>query len=198
VLITGASSGIGRPTAREFRARGWTVFGTARAPHAIRPDDRVDGLTCLPLDYRDRASIQAITETLPRIDALVNNAGIGQAGAVEDQPTDAAQELFEVNVFGPLELTRAYLPAMRAASAGTIVFVGSLIAELPYRSKAITPRRNWPCGATCNPCGTSCARTASVPPWSSPDMCAPASVPSARGWRRCGRGRGGSACGAGI
>jgi NAD(P)-dependent dehydrogenase (short-subunit alcohol dehydrogenase family) len=142
VLITGASSGIGRATAREFRAGGWTVFGTARAPHAIRPDDRVDGITYLPLDYRDRGSIQALTETLSRIDALANNAGIGQAGAVEDQPTDAAQELFEVNVFGPLELTRAYLPAMRAASAGTIVFVGSLIAELPvpFQSDYAAPK----------------------------------------------------------
>jgi NAD(P)-dependent dehydrogenase (short-subunit alcohol dehydrogenase family) len=136
VLITGASSGIGRATAREFRARGWTVYGTARAPQAIRPCDRIDGVTYLPLDFHDPATIQAITKSLPRVDVLINNAGVGQAGAVEDVPLDAVRELFEVNVFGPLELTRAYLPAMRADHGGTIIFIGSLITEVrvPFQS----------------------------------------------------------------
>lgn len=136
VLITGASSGIGRATAREFHARGWTVFGTSRAPQVIGPSDRIDGVTYLPLDYHDPATIPAITKTLPRVDVLINNAGIGQAGAVEDVPVDAARELFEVNVFGPVELTRAYLPAMRADQGGTIIFIGSLITEVrvPFQS----------------------------------------------------------------
>jgi len=68
---------------------------------------------------------------VPRVDALINNAGIGQAGALEDRPAAADRELFQVNVFGPLELTRACLPAMRAQHGGTIIFVGSLIAEFP-------------------------------------------------------------------
>ncbi|TDH56732.1 SDR family oxidoreductase [Mycobacterium eburneum] len=136
VLITGASSGIGRATAREFRARGWTVYGTARAPQAIPSCDRVDGVTYLPLDYHHPATIEAITHALPRVDVLVNNAGIGQAGAVEDVPVDAARELFETNVFGPLQLTRAYLRPMRAHRGGTIIFIGSLITQVrvPFQS----------------------------------------------------------------
>ena len=84
VLITGASSGIGRATAGEFHARGWTVFGTARAPRAIRDDERIDGVTYLPLDFHDPATIHAMTKILPSVDVLINNAGIGQAGAMED------------------------------------------------------------------------------------------------------------------
>jgi short-subunit dehydrogenase len=136
VLITGASSGIGRATAAEFRARGWTVFGTARAPQAIPSCDRIDGVTYLPLDLHDPAAIPAVTKALPRVDVLINNAGIGQAGAVEDVPVYTVRELFEVNVFGPLELTRAYLPAMRTDRGGTIIFIGSLIAQVrvPFQS----------------------------------------------------------------
>jgi NAD(P)-dependent dehydrogenase (short-subunit alcohol dehydrogenase family) len=136
VLITGASSGIGRATALEFRARGWTVFGTARAPQAIPSCDRIDGVTYLPLDYHEPATIQAIAKTLPRVDVLINNAGIGQAGAVEDVLVDAARELFEVNVFGPIQLTRAYLPAMRSDRSGTTIFIGSLITHVrvPFQS----------------------------------------------------------------
>jgi NAD(P)-dependent dehydrogenase (short-subunit alcohol dehydrogenase family) len=131
VLITGASSGIGRATAAEFRAHGWMVFGTGRAPHAIARGDRIKGVTYLTLDYLDPSTIERISGSVPRIDALINNAGIGQAGALEDQPTRADRELFQINVFGPLELTRAFLPMMRADHTGTIIFVGSLIAEFP-------------------------------------------------------------------
>jgi NAD(P)-dependent dehydrogenase (short-subunit alcohol dehydrogenase family) len=130
VLITGASSGIGRAAAREFHVRGWTVYGTARVPQAISPSERIEGVTYLPLDFQDPATISAIPEALPHIDVLINNAGVGAAGAVEDVPIDAVQELFQTNVFGPLELTRACLPAMRADRGGTIIFIGSLIAEL--------------------------------------------------------------------
>jgi NAD(P)-dependent dehydrogenase (short-subunit alcohol dehydrogenase family) len=131
VLITGASSGIGLATAREFRDRGWKVYGTARTSDAIPGNDRVDGVTYLPLDLCKRSSIDAFAEAVPRIDVLINNAGIGQAGAFEDQPVLAEENLFQVNVFGPLAITRACLPAMRAQQHGTIVFVGSLIADFP-------------------------------------------------------------------
>jgi NAD(P)-dependent dehydrogenase (short-subunit alcohol dehydrogenase family) len=131
VLISGASSGIGLATAREFRNRGWKVYGTTRTPEAIPGGDRVDGVTYLPLDLRKRSSVDALAESLPRVDVLINNAGIGQAGAFEDQPALAEENLFQVNVFGPLAITRACLPAMRAQHRGTIVFVGSVIADFP-------------------------------------------------------------------
>jgi short-subunit dehydrogenase len=112
------------------------VYGAARAPQAIRPGDRLDGVTHLPLDFHDPATIQAIPETLPHLDVLINNAAVGQAGAVEDVPLDAVRDLFEFNVFGPLELTRAYLPTMRTDHGGTIIFTGSLITEVrvPFQS----------------------------------------------------------------
>ena len=100
-LVTGASSGIGEDTARRLQALGYTVYGAARRTDRLRAL-AADGIRPLPMDVTDDASMTAgvnrILEETGRIDVLVNNAGYGSYGAIEDVPIDEARRQFEVNV----------------------------------------------------------------------------------------------------
>ena len=137
VVVTGCSSGFGLGTARELARRGDTVFATMRdLGKRGELDDALDaaGVTAevVALDVTEPTSIErAIAEVLERagrIDVLVNNAGIASGGAVEEQPIEEIESVFATNVFGPLRVTRAVLPAMRAQQGGHIVNVTSLAA----------------------------------------------------------------------
>jgi NAD(P)-dependent dehydrogenase (short-subunit alcohol dehydrogenase family) len=133
VLVTGCSSGIGRATAVEAAERGHQVFASAR-----RLEDVADlaslGMETLALDVTDEASVTegvaAVRGRAGRIDALVNNAGYGQYGAVEDVSLSEWRRQFEVNVFGALAVLRAVLPAMRETRRGTIVNVSSIAGKV--------------------------------------------------------------------
>lgn len=129
VLITGASSGIGEATALRLAADGYKVYAAARRV------DRMSGLSAagvqvLPLDLTDDASIIQAVETISRreghLDALINNAGYGSYGALEDVPLDEGRRQFEVNVFGLARLIQLCLPMMRAQRSGTIVNITSI------------------------------------------------------------------------
>lgn len=129
VLITGASSGIGKATADHFADHGWNVVATLRNPPAEtdlhpRPD-----LFVTRLDVQDRASIDVAIENgiarFGKIDALVNNAGYGQYGLFEAVSREKIQEQFDVNVFGVMDVTRALLPHFRQNQKGVIVNVSS-------------------------------------------------------------------------
>lgn len=130
VLITGASSGIGAHAASLLAETGATVFGGARNTAAI---EKLVGVTPLPLDLTDERSIQdavaAVTRDYGRVDILVNCAGYGEFGSVEETRLDAAREQLEVNVLGAIGLIQAVLPGMRAARSGRIVNVSSLAGE---------------------------------------------------------------------
>lgn len=130
VLITGASSGIGARAASLFAATGATVFGAARNTAAI---EKLEGVTPLPLDLTDDASIErAVTTALDNtdsIDVLVNCAGYGEFGTVEETTLADARQQLEVNVLGAVGLIQAVLPSMRAARSGRIVNVSSLAGE---------------------------------------------------------------------
>jgi NAD(P)-dependent dehydrogenase (short-subunit alcohol dehydrogenase family) len=139
VLITGCSSGIGVAAARALRARGWRVFATARKPADVERLN-AEGLESLVLDLDDSASIRAaVTEILARtggrLDALFNNGGFGQVGAVEDLTRDALRQQFETNLFGWVELTNLVIPAMRKQGYGRIVMNSSVLgyAAFAYR-----------------------------------------------------------------
>jgi NAD(P)-dependent dehydrogenase (short-subunit alcohol dehydrogenase family) len=136
VLVTGASTGIGRATAAEFARLGHRVIGTCRDPGALAPADRLPGVRYQPLDLGDRASVAACAQSVGPVDILVNNAGQSLMGPLEEVEIDVVERLFAVNVFGAVQLTQLLLPAMRAAGSGSVVMVGSLIAEfpLPFRS----------------------------------------------------------------
>jgi NAD(P)-dependent dehydrogenase (short-subunit alcohol dehydrogenase family) len=132
VLITGASTGIGRATALGLAASGWTVLAGVRKAadgEALR-DAGGERVLPLELDVTDRAQIERATARVSEIapdglDALVNNAGIGFGGPLELIPAEDLRSQFEVNVIGPVALTQALLPALRRAR-GRIVFVSSV------------------------------------------------------------------------
>ncbi|MBO1352317.1 MAG: SDR family NAD(P)-dependent oxidoreductase [Hormoscilla sp. GUM202] len=128
-LVTGASSGIGKSIVQQLLQDGWIVYGAARRVEKMA-DIAAAGAKILSLDITDEASMTAAVQTLlsteGRIDALVNNAGYGSYGAIEDVPLPEAKRQFEVNVFGLIRLTQLVLPAMRAARSGTIVNISSM------------------------------------------------------------------------
>ena len=132
VVVTGASSGIGRVAAEMFVARGCRVFGTVRD---LRKAPALLGVEFVEMDVREEGSVQAgiesIIERATRIDVLVNNAGMMMIGAVEETATAEAAELFDTNVFGMLRVTRAVLPYMRQQKRGRIVNVSSVLGVLP-------------------------------------------------------------------
>src|SRR5213594_1121485 len=110
-LVTGASSGIGEAAARELVRAGFTVYGTSRKAAA---GEQRDGVMFLPLDVTDDESVAgAVREVLGRsgrIDVLVNNAGVGSAGAAEESSMAQAREVFDTNLFGSIRMSRAVLP----------------------------------------------------------------------------------------
>ncbi len=128
-LVTGASSGIGEATALQLKQLGYTVYGAARRVDRMEHLTK-GGIQVLTMDVTSDSSMAAgveqILATSGRIDVLVNNAGYGAYGAVEDVPMDAARAQFEVNVFGAVRLIQLVLPRMRAQRAGTIVNITSM------------------------------------------------------------------------
>lgn len=135
VLVTGASSGIGRATAGLLARNGYRVFGTSRQPQTTT----LDGFTLLPLDVTDDESVARcvalVIATAERLDVLVSNAGVTLPGAVEAVSVDAARALFETNYFGSVRVLRAALPHLRA-SRGRVVIVGSGLglAGMPFEA----------------------------------------------------------------
>jgi NAD(P)-dependent dehydrogenase (short-subunit alcohol dehydrogenase family) len=133
-LITGASSGIGAACAELLARRGFTVFGSSR-----NPDFHPKTFQPLPMDVTDDQSIaQAVSRILQQagpIDALVNNAGCGLAGAIEDTTPEEAQRQMDVNFMGAFRVTKAVLPAMRERGSGVIVNISSLggLFGLPFQ-----------------------------------------------------------------
>lgn len=129
VLVTGASSGIGAATAMKLKALGFTVYAAAR--RIERMQSLTDaGIRVIAMDVTQDASMQAgveriITET-GKIDVLVNNAGYGSYGSVEDVSLEEGRAQFNVNVFGAVRLIQLVLPHMRARQTGTIVNITSM------------------------------------------------------------------------
>jgi NAD(P)-dependent dehydrogenase (short-subunit alcohol dehydrogenase family) len=130
-FITGASRGLGAEFARGALARGDAVVATARDPRAVQAQlGAHEQLLALTLDVTSPESIAAAVdsalERFGRVDVLINNAGRGLIGAVEEASEQEIRDVFEINVFGLLAVTRALLPAMRAQRSGTIVNISSV------------------------------------------------------------------------
>lgn len=140
ILITGCSSGIGLAAAEGMKARGWQVFATARRDEDLaRLRDEV-GVDAVELELRDPASVAQCAEnvlaaTHGRLDAVFNNAAVGQIGAIEDLTADVLREQFEVNFIATHDLTQRLIPSMRAQGSGRIVQCSSVLGFItaPYR-----------------------------------------------------------------
>lgn len=136
ILITGASSGIGRITAKLFQEKGWNVVATMRAPEKETELSALDNVLVTRLDVTDEASItQAISAGVGKfgkIDALLNNAGYGAYGPLEVFSLDSIRRQFETNVIGLLAVTKAVIPHMRKNRAGTIVNISSIGGQMTF------------------------------------------------------------------
>lgn len=137
-LVTGATSGIGKETARAFVGAGFEVVGTGRHTSALTPPL---GVTYLDLDVARDDSVEAavaeVIERYERIDVLVNNAGLGAAGAVEENSVAQARTVLDINVLGVIRMTKAVLPHMRAQGAGRIINISSVLGIAPQPFMAI-------------------------------------------------------------
>jgi short-subunit dehydrogenase len=132
VLISGASSGIGRAVAELLASRGYRVFAGVRASATTFPHP---GIEVVPVDVRDGTSVEACVEQVynraGRIDVLINNAGVNLVGAVEETSIGQAQALFDTNVVGVLRMIQAVLPGMRRQGTGQIVNISSVLGFIP-------------------------------------------------------------------
>lgn len=136
ILITGGSSGIGKSIGEFLHHKGFVVYGTSRNPERIANSI----FPLLKLDVRDVASIRHATDEVirisGRIDVVINNAGVGILGPLEEIPTDEIRNNFETNLFGPIEVMKAVLPKMREQRSGLIINITSIAGYmgLPYRA----------------------------------------------------------------
>ena len=128
ILVTGASSGIGYDAAKTLAQKGFTVFAAARRVSQMEPL-RPFGVTPLFLDVTDEPSIQSCLAQVGEVDVLVNCAGYGSFGAIENVPLEEARRQLEVNLFGLARLCQLVLPGMRSRGSGRIVNIGSIVGR---------------------------------------------------------------------
>lgn len=135
ILITGGSSGIGKSVGEFLQSKGFVVYGTSRNPERYSNSQ----FPLLALDVRNVDSIQrAVAEVISksgRLDVVINNAGVGITGPIEEIPIAEIKNNFETNLFGPIEVMKAVLPQMRSQKSGLIINITSIAGYmgLPYR-----------------------------------------------------------------
>lgn len=136
ILITGASSGIGKATARHFQGKGWNVVATMRSPDKEVELAQLDNVLVTRLDVTDVPSIRdAVATGLERfgtLDVLLNNAGYGAYGVLEATPSESMKRQFDTNVLGLLETTKAVVPHFRANGSGVIINVSSMGGKITF------------------------------------------------------------------
>ena len=136
ILITGASSGIGKATARKFHASGWNVIATMRSPEKETELSTLDNVLVTRLDVTDQLSIdQAVADGVARfgtIDVLLNNAGYGAYGPLEAFSMENIRRQFDTNVIGLLAVTKAVLPHFRRQQDGIVINVSSVGGKITF------------------------------------------------------------------
>ena len=135
VLITGGSSGIGKSVGEYLIAKGFVVYGTSRNPEKIT--NHPFKLVALDVNV-EQSILNAVAEVIKaegKLDILINNAGMGVTGAIEDTPTDEMRKVFDTNFFGAIDVMKAVLPQMRKQQSGLIINVTSIAGYmgLPFR-----------------------------------------------------------------
>ena len=136
ILITGASTGIGKVTAKYFQEKGWNVIATMRTPENETELNKLDNVEVVKLDVLDLESIDNAVkhgiEKFGKIDVLLNNAGYGAFGPVELTPREKIVRQFGVNVIGLIDVTKAVLPHFRKNRDGIIINVSSVAGKITF------------------------------------------------------------------
>ena len=147
VLITGASTGIGRETAKYFQLKDWNVAATMRSPEKEIELTKLQNVICPKLDVTDEESIALAIETtmdkFSTIDVIVNNAGYSLTGVFEAATTNQLQHQFDVNVFGVMNVIRTILPYFREKQSGTIVNVSSIGGKMTLPLYSMYQSTKW-------------------------------------------------------
>ena len=147
ILITGASTGIGRATVEAFAAAGWRVAATMRKPEDEEGLAALAGVRVFPLDVTSTASVEAavaaVHAAFGRIDAVVNNAGYAVDGIFESMDDELIRRQFDTNVFGLMRVTRAVLPLLRRQRGGTLVQVSSIGGRVTFPLYSVYHGTKW-------------------------------------------------------
>ncbi len=140
IVITGASAGIGKETAKYFAEKGWKVAATMRKPEKEAELSDIENVTLYKLDVTDKKSIESATakiiDDFGKVDVVLNNAGYGLLGTFEIATDEQVRYQYEVNVFGLFDVTRAFLPHFRSNNSGMFINISSVGGKLcfPYMS----------------------------------------------------------------
>lgn len=147
IVITGASSGIGKATAKYFAEQGWKVAATMRKPENETELTEIENVSVYQLDVTDDESIAtaatAILNDFETVDVLLNNAGYGLAGPFEAATKEKILRQFHTNVFGLMEVTRAFLPHFRANKSGMILNVSSIGGRVTFPFISLYHSTKW-------------------------------------------------------
>lgn len=147
IVITGASSGIGKATAKHFAAQGWKVAATMRKPEHETDLSELENVSLYALDVTDGASITNATDQILNdfgtVDVVLNNAGYGLAGPFEATNPEQIRRQFDTNVFGLMEVTRAFLPHFRANKAGLFLNVSSIGGRVTFPLISLYHSTKW-------------------------------------------------------
>nr|WP_293835057.1 SDR family oxidoreductase [uncultured Arsenicibacter sp.] len=146
IFITGASSGIGKATAKLFAAKGWKVIATMRKPASETELNLLENVTLLPLDVTDRRQIEATTRkalTLGEIDVVFNNAGYALLGGLEAITDDQLVHQMETNFLGVVRVTQAFIPYFREKKAGLFITTGSSAGLMGFPVSSMYDASKW-------------------------------------------------------
>jgi len=146
IFITGASSGLGKATAKLFQAKGWKVIATMRTPEKDTELNQLDNVTLLPLDITNSSQVQQTVDAalaLSDINVVFNNAGYGLIGPVESHSEDQIRAQFDTNFFGTLSVIRAFIPYFRERNKGLFINTTSLCGLVSNPQSAIYNASKW-------------------------------------------------------
>ncbi|HEY4439292.1 MAG TPA: SDR family oxidoreductase [Candidatus Elarobacter sp.] len=150
IVVTGASSGFGRDIAERFAGAGWRVYAGVRNPRGKHPQATAEleqlGIRVVDLEVTDQASVdRAAAKILAEgpVDVLVNNAGAAFFGPLEGFTPELIRDQYEVNVFGPMRVSRAFLPSLRERGSGLIVYVSSIVGRFSFPLGGVYSSSKW-------------------------------------------------------
>jgi NAD(P)-dependent dehydrogenase (short-subunit alcohol dehydrogenase family) len=147
IVITGASSGIGKATARYFAEQGWRVAATMRKPEAETELNQMENVLLYALDVTDEASVENATKQIlsdfGTVDVVLNNAGYAVMGTFESATPEQIERQFDVNVFGLMNVTRAFLPHFRANGEGLFLNVSSMGGQITFPLLSLYHSTKW-------------------------------------------------------